>query len=131
MNDMEKDTNFPFISVVDDDKSVRDATSGLLRSLGYAVRTFNSAEEFLDSGAIAQSGCLITDLSMPGRSGLELQSELNAMGLTLPIIFVTGFGSEPSRAQAIGGGAVAFFSKPFSEDLLTECLARVFPAPAT
>jgi FixJ family two-component response regulator len=115
------------ISVVDDDASVREATGGLLRSLGYAVRTFGSAEEFLDSGAEADTGCLITDLSMPGRSGFELQSDLTSRGVALPVIFVTAFATDADRARALEAGAAGFLSKPYSEARLAECLQRAFP----
>jgi FixJ family two-component response regulator len=127
---MEQISKQLFVAIVDDDKAVREATSTLLRSLGYAVRSFASADEFLRTDSAAHSGCLITDLSMPGLTGLELQSELVSLGFNVPVIFVTGFANESSRIQAFANGAVAFFSKPFSEDLLADCLARVFPAPA-
>jgi FixJ family two-component response regulator len=119
----------PFVSVVDDDSAVCEATSGLLRSLGYSVRTFSSAEEFLSSDAADGTGCLITDLSMPGRSGLDLQSDLIRLGYGLPVIFVTGFASPQNQARAIAAGAVGFLSKPYSETRLAECLAIVFPPP--
>ena len=82
------------ISIVDDDESVREATKGLVRSLGYVAATFASAEEFLNSDRVNDTSCLITDVQMPGLNGIELQSRLTAMGRRIPIIFVTAFPQE-------------------------------------
>jgi FixJ family two-component response regulator len=112
----------PMISIVDDDKSIRDATEGLVRSLGYRTATFESAEAFIDSDRLKDTVCLITDVQMPGLTGLDLQDHLNAHGRLMPVIFVTAFPDDGIRARALKAGAVGFFRKPFDEDKLVECL---------
>ena len=87
----------PVVSIVDDDESVREATQCLVRSLGYATRTFASAEEFLGSPYVAETSCVIADVQMPKLSGLELQSRLRAEGHDTPIIFMTAFPEERIR----------------------------------
>jgi len=114
----------PVISIVDDDESVREATKGLVRSLGYTAATFASGEEFLNSDRVNDTSCLITDVQMPGLTGLELQSRLTAIDRRIPIIFVTAFPQEQVRARALKAGAVGFLSKPFSDDSLIVCLDR-------
>ena len=93
----------PVISIVDDDESVRQATSALVRSLGYAVATFASAEDFLESDRLDDTACLITDVQMPGLSGVELQSRLIADGRHMPIIGVTAYPEERIRTQMFEG----------------------------
>jgi FixJ family two-component response regulator len=110
------------ISIIDDDPSVREATDGLVRSLGYRVATFASAEDFLQSDRVDETACLITDLQMPGLSGVELQSVLIARGNHTPMIFVTAFMEEKSRRRALEAGAIGFLGKPFDEARLIECL---------
>jgi FixJ family two-component response regulator len=112
------------ISIVDDDKSVREAAKMLIRSLGYATATFASAEEFLESGRLCDTACLITDVQMPGMSGVDLQSHLTARGHRTPVIFVTAYPEESVRARALDAGAFGFLGKPFSEDSLIACLDR-------
>jgi FixJ family two-component response regulator len=114
----------PVISIVDDDESVREATKGLVRSLGYVAATFASGEEFLNSDRVNDTSCLITDVQMPGLDGLELQSRLTAMDRHVPIIFVTAFPQERIRARALKAGAFGFLSKPFSDASLIACLDR-------
>ena len=116
------------ISIVDDDQAVRDATKCLIRSLGYNVSTFASADEFLNSVRVHDTSCLITDLHMPGLSGVELQARLIAAGHRMPIIFITAFPEESVRARAISAGAVGFMSKPYSDDHLINCLERALKA---
>jgi FixJ family two-component response regulator len=106
------------ISVVDDDVSIRDSTKTLLRSAGYEVATFASAELFLDSGAIAETECLILDVRMPGMDGLELQRRLNDSSAGVPIIFITAHDDARSRRRAIDGGALDFLCKPFEANAL-------------
>jgi FixJ family two-component response regulator len=108
------------ISIVDDDSSVREATKGLVRSLGYGAAAFASAEDFLQSDHVNDTACLITDVQMPGLSGVELQSRLIAQGNCTPIIFITAFPEERIRTRALEAGAVGFLSKPFDEDRLIE-----------
>ena len=110
------------ISIIDDDCIVREAMADLLQSLGYDARTFESAEDFLESGSLAETSCLITDLHMPGLDGLELQSRLIAQGQPTPVTFVTAFPEERFRKRAMNAGAVGFLSKPFSEDSLINCV---------
>ncbi|SRR5579883_2726214 len=106
------------ISVVDDDESVRDSTRTLLRSAGYEVATFPSAEMFLDSGALAETGCIVLDVRMPGMGGLELQRRLSGSQSGVPIVFLTAHDDARSRQIAIEGGAVDFLSKPFDASAL-------------
>ena len=117
-------TEGPVISIVDDDASFRRATARLVRSLGHAVAAFGSAEEFLKSGRVRDSACLISDVQMPGMSGIELQSELIAQGVRLPVIFITAYPESNARERALASGALGFLNKPFNEDKLIACLDR-------
>ena len=108
----------PLISIVDDDAFVREATADFLTSLGYHACTFASAEQFLASEHLQDTSCVITDLRMPGLSGLDLQNRLSAGGCKTPIIFVTAYPKERDRSRALSAGAVAFLNKPFEEAAL-------------
>jgi FixJ family two-component response regulator len=110
------------ISIVDDDESIREATKGLVRSLGYRAAAFASAEEFLQSGKLDETACLITDVEMPGVSGIELQRRLIAQGNFVPTIFITAFPEAAGRQTAFAAGVVGFLDKPFSEQSLVHCL---------
>lgn len=112
----------PVISIVDDDESVREATKGLVRSLGYATATFASAEEYLRSDRVRDTSCLITDVQMPGMTGVELQDRLIASGKRTPVIFVTAFPEDNIRARVLEAGAFGYLSKPFNDECLIECL---------
>jgi FixJ family two-component response regulator len=112
------------ISIIDDDRSVREAIQGLIRSLGYTTAAFGSAEEYLDSGRIDDTACIITDLQMPGLSGIDLQRRLLADGHDTPIIFVTAFPSDRLRKHALDAGAFGFLSKPFNEASLIACIDK-------
>jgi FixJ family two-component response regulator len=112
----------PLISIVDDDALARDGIRELVDSLGYNSATFMSAEHFLEDGMIAETTCLITDLQMPGLSGLELQQALRSQGYHTPVILITAYPNEKHRTRALGNGAVGFLSKPFDERSLIECL---------
>jgi FixJ family two-component response regulator len=112
------------ISIVDDDESVREATKGLVRSLGYDAAAFASAEEFLSSDRLNDTVCVVTDVQMPGLSGIELQSRLAEEGHRIPIIFITAYPEERVRGRAQKAGAFGFFDKPFDEDLFIGCLNR-------
>ena len=116
------------IAIVDDDDVVREAMKSLMRSLGYNVSTFGSAEEFLNSEQVDGTSFLITDLHMPGLSGLDLQDLLIARGHRFPIIFITGYPDEDVRARAIKSGAIAFLSKPFNADHLIGYLDKALKA---
>src|SRR5215813_2279572 len=107
------------ISIIDDDPSVREATDGLMRLLGYRAETFASAEDFLRSDRLNDSSCLITDVQMPGLSGIELQTALIARGNETPMIFLTAFPEEHIRKRALDAGAIGFLSKPFDEQRLS------------
>jgi len=112
------------ISIVDDDESVRETTSSLIRSLGLNASAFASAEEFLLSDQLSDTACLITDVQMQGMSGVELQSRLLAQGRHMPIIFMTAFPEERIRKNVLSAGAIGFLSKPFDEECLIDCLDR-------
>lgn len=115
-------SNPPVISIIDDDLSVRTATDNLVRSLGYAVETYASAEEFLHSPHLNETSCVIADVRMPAMSGLDLQSHLIAHGRRFPFIFVTAFSVESDRVRALKAGAICFLIKPFDGDVLIKCL---------
>ena len=105
--------------VVDDDESVRESLPDLLREFGFAARAFSSANEFLSSGCVDETSCLILDIAMPGMSGPELQQELKRRGQEIPTIFITGQRDETIRARVLKQGAAGFLLKPFSDaDLL-------------
>lgn len=114
----------PLVSVVDDDESVRESLPDLLGELGFAALAFRSAEEFLASGRVGQTDCLILDVAMPGMSGLELQRELAGQGRDIPIVFITAYGTAASRIRAFSQGAVGYLFKPFSDTDLLEVLNR-------
>jgi FixJ family two-component response regulator len=108
------------VVVVDDDDSMRSAVQDLLEAVGLPASGFASAEEFLSSGKQHETACLITDIRMPGMSGLELQAQLNAERCRIPIIFITAHGDEKMRLQARREGAVEFLSKPFDNEVLLD-----------
>ena len=116
------------IAIIDDDEAVRVATERLLRALGYNAATFASADEFLDSDDVHDTSCLITDVQMPGLSGLDMQDRLIARGHSIPIIFITGFPDENVRIRAMKAGALAFLSKPVSQDHLIDHLETALKA---
>lgn len=108
------------IAIIDDDDSVRGALLGLMKEAGLSAKAFASAEEFLDSGQQRQTACLITDIRMPGMSGLDLQARLNEENCHIPTIFITAHGDAKMRMQALRSGAVEFLAKPFNDDVLLE-----------
>lgn len=112
--------NNKVIAIVDDDEAVRIALEGLLRSVGLTARAFESAEDFLESGQQLRTACLITDIRMPGMSGLELQAKLNAEHCRMPIVFITAHGDTQMRMQALRAGAVEFLAKPFDDEALLQ-----------
>lgn len=117
-------TTVPIISVIDDDASIRAAINNLLRSFGYVVHVFSSAEAFLQSAQLNDSWCVITDVRMPTMSGIELQSRLRSDGNRVPFVFITAVPDENVRARALDDGAICFLTKPFDEQNLVSCLDR-------
>jgi FixJ family two-component response regulator len=112
------------VFVVDDDPSIRDALTSLIRSVGLRVETFESARAFLTRQPSDAPGCLVLDVRLPGLSGLDLQRELAAAQITMPIIFITGHGDIPMTVQAMKAGAVEFLTKPFRDQDLLDAIAQ-------
>jgi len=110
------------VSVVDDDESVRESLPDLLRELGFAANAFASAHEFLTSGDVRLTRCLLLDIAMPGMSGPELQQELTVRGHAIPIVFITARADETVRHQLVALGAVECLFKPFNEEQLRAAL---------
>jgi FixJ family two-component response regulator len=108
------------VAVVDDDEAFRAALQRLLKSAGFSVRSFASAEDFLNCGQQRETGCLIADIRMPGMSGLDLQAKLNAEHCPIPTIFITAHGDETLRLEAMRGGAMTLLAKPFDGAILLE-----------
>jgi FixJ family two-component response regulator len=117
------------IAIVDDDASIRVATDSLFRSRGYAVCTFASAEDFLQSPALKEVACVITDVRMPAMGGIKLQETLRAQGNRVPFIFITAFPEESVRAQAVRGGATCFMTKPFDAPSLIGYVETALATP--
>jgi FixJ family two-component response regulator len=112
----------PTVLVIDDDRDLRDSLGRLLRSVGLDVRLFASVPEFLEAGRPNGASCLVLDVRLPGRSGLDFQRELAATDVRLPIIFITGHGDIPMTVQAMKGGAIEFLTKPFRDQDLLEAI---------
>lgn len=112
------------VYLVDDDRSMRDAISSLVRSVGLNVETFSSAREFLDHVRSEACACLVLDVRMPRMSGLDLQHALKEKGVDIPIIFITGHGDIPMAVRAIKSGALEFLPKPFRDDELLEAIDK-------
>jgi FixJ family two-component response regulator len=117
----------PLISIVDDDESVREATKGLMQSVGYMAEVFGSAEDFLKSRQLAQTACLIADINMPGMSGLDLHRHLSASGKPVPTILITAYPDDSVRTRALESGVICYLSKPFQETDLLSCVGTVVP----
>jgi FixJ family two-component response regulator len=115
-------SNLSLISVVDDDISVRESLQCLIRSFGFAVEAYASAEEFLKSDHLRNTRCLILDVRMPGMSGLELQRRLVASHREIPVIFITAHGDGAARSQSLKDGAVDYLLKPFREEALLQAI---------
>jgi FixJ family two-component response regulator len=119
-----KPSTAPLVCIVDDDAPMADSTRFLVRSFGFRAQAFSSAQEFLDSGLVAETSCLILilDLRMPGMDGLELQRNLASANRRVPIIFISARANQEEQVQAISEGAVDFLLKPFSEDALLNAI---------
>lgn len=110
------------ISIVDDDESVRKSTKRLLESMGFAVKIYPSAREFLRQGPLHDHGCLLVDVRMPEMDGLDLQKRLLDSCVELPVVFMTAYEDPGVRARAMQAGAMAFLQKPFSDESLMDAL---------
>ena len=122
-------TKVPLISVVDDDESVRESLDGLLRSVGFAVKVFASAEEFLNLDHRHEIDCLLLDVRLPGMTGIELHRHLVANHCEIPVVFITAHGSEQGvRSQALQNGAVDYLIKPLSEDTVLNAVQNALSA---
>jgi FixJ family two-component response regulator len=117
------------VSIVDDDESVRQALDGLLRSAGLPAVAFASAEEFLRSGQLRSTACLIVDLQMPGMDGLQLQEKLSRDGHRIPTVILTAQGDHESRGRLLGAGAAAFLQKPIKGDVLLSVVESLLGKP--
>ena len=113
------------ISIVDDDESVREGLSRLLSSVGFAVKTFASAEEYLSSDQPRRADCLLADVRMPGMSGIELERHLIANHFEIPVVFITAHEEETAAAQALDGHVRTVLIKPFSEEALLNAINSV------
>jgi len=123
-------SNTAIISIVDDDESVRIALDSLLRSNGFTVRTYSSAEEFLASSGPQDTSCLISDIQMPGLSGIQMYERLSIKGMHIPVIFITGLPGEPPPISAQAVEPIAFFPKPFPCGPLIACINNVLDSQA-
>jgi FixJ family two-component response regulator len=119
------------VAIVDDDAPVRRSTRRLVRAFGFDAEAFGSAEEFLDSAALAQTACLILDMRMPGMDGLDLQRSLAAREPRIPIVFLTAHATDLEEREARRAGAVAFLRKPVGRDALLTALRAVLGEPVT
>ena len=116
------------VYIVDDDQAIRHAMELLMRSVGLDYEIFHSGDDFLTDHSNDRAGCLVLDIRMPGLGGLELQEKLNAMGSTLPIIFITGHGDVPMAVEAMQKGAVDFIQKPFRDQELLDRIGEALKA---
>ena len=125
------DPDFSNIAIVDDDEAVRVALRSLLRSYGYSAQAYDSAGALLATDALRDFHCVITDLQMPGMSGIELLEQLRRQGNALPLILMTAFPEATLRKRALAGGASCFLSKPFEANALLRCLRQASGADPT
>ncbi len=121
-------SDLPLIAVVDDDESMRATTTDLLESAGFAAVAFPSGEAFLGSGRLQDVSCLITDMRMPGMSGLALHDRLVASGSPIPTVLITAYADEPVRARALAAGVSCYLIKPFTAEELLACVATAIGA---
>ncbi len=112
----------PLVCLVDDDSLIRDSTVRLMRSFGFRVEAFASAEEFENSAYLEETACLILDVRMPGMDGLELQHRLSEAGERIPIVFITAHADDEQERRAMEAGAVGFLYKPFSQESLLQAV---------
>ena len=112
------------VSIIDDDLSVRVAVADIVRSMDLTASVFSSGEDFLISNSVADTACIIADIQMPGLSGIELQQALKARDLKIPMVFITAYPDERTRAKAFDGGAICFLNKPFDGSTIIDCIER-------
>jgi FixJ family two-component response regulator len=112
----------PVVSIIDDDQSVRDGIVDLVRAMGFDAEPFECAEHFLQSSRVADTACLITDMRMPGMTGLDLRDRLVASGKPIPTIVITAFPKDDDRARALRAGVICYLAKPFDDDRLAACI---------
>ncbi len=129
MNDSSKAE--PTVFIVDDDEAMRESLTWLIESVGLTVKTFASADEFLQSYYPGRAGCLLLDVRMPGMSGLELQKHLREQQLTVPVIMITGHGDVPMAVRAMKSGAIDFIEKPFNDEQLLESIRNALAVDDT
>lgn len=122
-------TQATIVSIVEDDECVREALENLIRAMGWDVLSFNSAYEFLDSGAASQTGFLISDVTMKGMSGIEMHARLISQGYSLPTIFITGYPNAQDEAAALANGAIAYLEKPVGSNVILSSIQRAFGKP--
>jgi len=120
----------PVVSIVDDDTAVRLALGSLIRSLGWQALMYESAEEFLASGQAAHTSCLISDIRMPGMSGIKMHESLRAQGHAPPTIFITAYPTPSLQAKAVSNGALALLQKPYQPALISHWLSVALANPS-
>jgi len=108
------------VSIIEDDESVREAIESLIRSMGWAVLTFDSADAFLNSGAVSRTQCIISDVTMPGMSGIEMHAKLLTQGYAPPTIFITAYPTTWDESVALANGALAYLEKPVDSSVILE-----------
>ena len=113
------------IAIVDDDESVREALTGLIRSLGYVAVAFECGEDLLKSKRRRSMSCVIADVQMPGMTGPELHHRLVASGAPIPTIFITAYPDDRARERALQAGVIGYLTKPFDEDDLLACISSI------
>lgn len=123
MSNPKEPNEAPLVTVIDDDDGVRTSLESLLRSVGFRVEGFGSAQDFLGSPSVETSNCLILDIRLPRMSGLDFQSQLQSVGVSVPIIFMTGHGDIPMSVQAMKAGAVDFLAKPFRDQEMLDAVS--------
>jgi FixJ family two-component response regulator len=117
----------PLIAIVDDDVSMREAIEGLMRSLGFDAQAFSSADDFLMFPDLSRTACLVTDIHMPGMSGLDLHRRLIALGNSIPTVLITAYPDENARGRGFGAGIIGYLTKPFDEQDLLDCILSALP----
>ena len=119
----------PLVAIVDDDQSMRDATSNLLEAAGMSTATYADAESFLEFAGKRRAACLLADMRMPGMSGLELYQHLVASGNAIPTVLITAYAADETRLRAREAGIVCCLAKPFAPEELLECVGEALARP--